>query len=198
MKVIFLQTVGKSYPWEIKSVKPGYFRNFLLPKKFAVPVSEKIIKETEQMRKEQEILRLERVEKAKSYKNIIEWKALEFKVKSDWWHMYASINEKDISDRILSEFNITLEPKSIKHLKLKDVWESDINVNLWDWVFASVKVIILSDKKSDEKWKKWKSKTKNKNTEVTDVADSVNELVDLEKDSHDVLEKKVKKTKKSE
>lgn len=199
MKIVFLQTTGKSYPWEIKSVKPGFFRNFLLPKKLAVPASEKIITETESMRKEQERLRLERVEKAKAEKTLIEWKILEFKVKTDWGHMYASISEKDVADRILSEFNITLDSKAIKHIKLKDVWESDVNVNLWDWVSAIVKVKILSDSqpKDTKKWTK-KASAKKKNDEVENAETEVN---DAETETKEVIskeEKKTKKTKKAE
>lgn len=193
MKVIFLQTVGKSYPWEIKSVKPGYFRNFLLPKRFAVPVSDKIIIATEQMRKEQETLRLERVEKLKAWKVLIEWKVLEFKVKSDWGHMYASINEKDIADRILEEFSVTLEPKSIKHTKLKDIWESDINVSMWDWITAIVKINIISDQpKETKKWSR-KPKSDKKENIAKDSVEDILEEISIKEETKSEPKKKVTK-----
>jgi large subunit ribosomal protein L9 len=54
MKIILLQDVaGTGKKWEVKEVKGGYFRNFLLPNNLAVLATPKTLKDIE-IKKEQE------------------------------------------------------------------------------------------------------------------------------------------------
>ena len=163
MKVVFLQTLeGVAYAWDIKDVKPWFLRNFLLPKQIAVPASDKIIAETETLRKEQEKLRMERVEKANTDKAELEWKTIEFKVKTDKWHLYAAIWDEDIISKVKENFKIELAKNAVRHDKIKEVWTHEVKIHLAEWVDAIISVIVLSENEDLAELEKEKEAKKDK------------------------------------
>ncbi len=142
MKIILLQDVkaiGKKF--DIKEVKEGYARNFLIPKKLAIFAS---TQEIEKLRREKDRHDVEREKniarlkiKAEEFKQVV----LEFKLKTgEKGEAFGSISKRDIEKKLqtegFGEVKIELE-KPIKHLG-----EREIEIDLGEGVKASVKLLV--------------------------------------------------------
>ena len=144
MKIILLRdipTLGKKF--EIKNVKPGYARNFLFPKGFAIPATEKNLKwrekelQLEKEREEKEIKELQR--KAEEMKNI----KLEIPVKVGLkGTLFEKITESKIAER-LKEKGLEIERENIKLKEpIKKIGEYTIPVELRRGIKTEIKIIV--------------------------------------------------------
>lgn len=172
MKVVFIENLPWiANAWDIKEVKPWYLRNYLIPNRFAVPATEKIIKETETLRQEQEKIRKERIQASIEQKDNINWTVIEFTSKTDWVNLYAAIGEKDIINKLNEQFKINLDKKAISNVKLKTTWEHPVEVSLWDWVVVRITVKIS--------WEDWiiakKTSKKSKKSEEEEIDEVLND-----------------------
>ena len=131
MKIILLQDVagvGKKY--EVKNVKDGYARNFLLPKnlaKFATPAGIKAI-EAEKKRKEEErevqkdLLKIN-LEKLAETKIEIERKA------SEKGHLFDALDSKDLSKILKEKYQLDIPAEIIEiETPIKAIGEHKIKI----------------------------------------------------------------------
>lgn len=127
-----VESLGRS--GEIVSVRPGYARNFLLPKGLAVVASASTIRKQaklqEERKKRAEVERKEAEEIAAKLENLV----LETLVKVDHdGHMYGSVTAQDVQHLIEKTTGIHVEKRAIQlkqaikatgthaiHLKLKE------------------------------------------------------------------------------
>lgn len=121
MKVILtkdIERVGEA--GSVIKVSPGYARNYLLPKKLAIPATKGNIARIEKIKKKAEIERLEQENKYKALAASIDGTELRFVRKADENdHLYGSVSENDIAEDLeakgfeVHKSNIKLD----KHLK---------------------------------------------------------------------------------
>lgn len=155
MKVILLQDVeglGKKY--EIKDVKDGHARNFLIPEKQAKAATKQALKwlsdQKEVIEKEAE----EDLKKAQETASQIDGLEVVIEVKvGDEGQLFESINTQKISEK-LKEMGFEVKKSQIKlEEPIKNVGEFPIGVNLDHNLEAEIKVIISAEKttaKSEE------------------------------------------------
>jgi|SRR3989344_2173019 len=148
MKVILLQDVdhlGKKY--EIKEVRPGYGRNFLLTKKLAKTVTKQSLKWLENQKQimEKEIEEdLKKVQETASRIDGMEV-AIEVKVGSDG-QLFESINSMKISDK-LKEMGFEVKKSQVQLDKpIKEVGEFPIKISLDHNLEAEIRLIIGEEK----------------------------------------------------
>lgn len=99
---------------EIVSAKPGYVRNFLLPRGFAVVASPNTLRKQESLKAEREKQAIVDREEAESLAKQLEGVVLEIKVKVDpEGHMYGSVSPTDIT-RLFEERGFAVERKYIQ------------------------------------------------------------------------------------
>ena len=102
MKIILTENIrGLGQIGETREVRPGYARNFLVPRKLAILATAENLKRTEELKKEktltiqQEIEKMKQVaEKLKDYRLIVETKA------DEKGNLYAAITPKKISEKL--------------------------------------------------------------------------------------------------
>lgn len=98
---------------EVVSAKPGYIRNFLLPKGYAVIASTNTLRKQERLRAEREKQALIDRKESEELAAKIEGMILETKVKVDpEGHMYGSVSATDIA-QLFQENGFALEKKNI-------------------------------------------------------------------------------------
>ena len=98
---------------EVVSAKPGYIRNFLLPKGCAVIASANTLRKQERLRVEREKQATIDRKESEDFAAKIEGITVETKVKVDpEGHMYGSVTAADIA-QLFQEIGIPLEKKNI-------------------------------------------------------------------------------------
>lgn len=144
MKVILLQNInGLGQKYDIKDVKGGYVRNFLLPKKLVAIAT---LAALTRLSREKAILEERRSEltlKLKEEAEKIEKLTLEFKLKvGEKNEVFGSVTKKDIelalADNGFRELKVELDKP------IKSIGEHNVEVDLGEGVKVSVKALITN------------------------------------------------------
>ena len=106
MKVILLKDVkGTGKKNEVKEVSDGYARNYLLPKKLAVPADNTNMKELKAQKEYEAAVELGK--KMEELNVVIYAKA------GDGGRLFGSITSKDIAEQIKKQHNIEVDKRKI-------------------------------------------------------------------------------------
>lgn len=150
MEVILTKNVEKlGRKGETKTVKPGYYMNYLGPNGLAIKATPARLKWAEKMAearvKEQEDI----LKNAQELKSTIEKSTLSFEeTVTDKGTLYGSIGEKEIQKAIEDQLNLKVDKKRIKLSDpIKAVGEYKVTLNLTDEVNVDL-AIKISEKKS--------------------------------------------------
>ena len=115
MKVILLKDVkGTGKKNEVKEVSDGYARNFLLPKKLAVPADNTNMKELNEKNKSIENKAQKEYEAAVELgKKMEELSVVIYSKAGDGGRLFGSITSKDIAEQIKKQHNIEVDKRKI-------------------------------------------------------------------------------------
>jgi len=148
MRVILLQDVenlGKKY--EIKEVKDGYARNFLIPKGLAKPATEEALKWLE-IQKEIEAKKAEEeLKKVQEIASAIDGQEIAIPVKiGEEGQLFESITSQKISEK-LKELGFEIKKTQIDLPEpIKELGEFPIKIKFEHNLEAEIKVIIVEEK----------------------------------------------------
>lgn len=144
-----VEELGRS--GDIVNVRPGYARNYLLPRGFGVVADKRALRM--QARLQEERLKKAAIDKAESESaaSAIEGITLMTIVKVDHdGHMYGSVSAHDIADLLLAQANIGVEKRSIalKHA-IKETGVHQIPVKLKEGVKATFTLKVIPEGQVD-------------------------------------------------
>ncbi|HIQ50807.1 MAG TPA: 50S ribosomal protein L9 [Nautiliaceae bacterium] len=143
MKVLLIKDVkGLGKAGEIRNVKDGYARNFLLPKGFAKLATDDVIKawQEEQNKKEEELKK--EFSKINELKEKIENTTLVVKHKLGAnGQLYGAITNKEVANELLKK-GIEIDKKHIEMKQIKSVGEYDVDIKLGHGIHANLKLIV--------------------------------------------------------
>jgi len=148
MKVI-LQTdvkgVGKR--GEIVNTSDGHARNYLFPKKLAIPADKQNLNEWNAKKSSEAHKKELEKESAIKIKEKIEPKTLTVKVKAgENGKTFGSITSKEISENIQKEFGETIDKKKIIiKEQIKQIGEYTVELKLFEGVIAKLKVFVVGE-----------------------------------------------------
>ena len=128
------------------SVRAGYARNFLFPRKLAIPVNQGNRKQIESLKVAKEKRVAEELEASKSLAEKIEQTNISIAVKTgDNGKMFGSVTSADILTR-LEEENVLLEKKQLNVAQpIKDLGSHKIQVKLNSEIEATFNLEIVSE-----------------------------------------------------
>ena len=154
MKVILkedLENLGNA--GDIKEVKKGYARNYLIPRGFAYPATPSNIKAYEELKRQQSRKILKETKDAQKLAEILQKNTYTFLVKAgEEGKIYGSVTSQMIYDMLVEKGFSTIEKKKI-HIPehIKSIGEYEIGIKLYSDVIAKVKINVISeDSKSDK------------------------------------------------
>lgn len=130
----------------VVTVKPGYARNFLLPRKLAVAVTKTNLKQIELEKKRMDKIERQRMENLKSVADQITKLSLTIPVAvNEEGHLFGSVGTREILVAMAQE-NFNLEEKAI-HLEepIKEVGVYEIQVALADDVAATLHLWVVKE-----------------------------------------------------
>ena len=131
---------------DIVKVAKGYARNYLLPNGLAeVPTPqaiEAVRKQAEKIAAENELLKADRIEAAKTLANV----AVTIAAKaSEEGHLYGSVGAKQIVEAIAAQGHELDEKQIVLDAPLKEVGEFDVTISLHPEVQVPVKVTVEAE-----------------------------------------------------
>lgn len=149
MKVIFLDHVpGVAAAGDSKNVKPGFFRNYLLPRKKAVLATEPLMKEWEERRKhiliekEQLKAKLEETKRRLSDAKL----RIEKKVTAKGT-LYGGVKAADVVKAVLTQYNVEIPEEAVVIEKaIKAVGAYEVRLNLGEGVETVLPVEVVEKK----------------------------------------------------
>lgn len=145
VKIILRADVaGLGEEGDVKQVAGGYARNYLLPKRLAVPATKGNLKVLEQQRAQIEHKLEQRRTEARALADRLAGMALEFDVRvGEQGRLYGSITSQEIAARLKSEQGIELDRRSIELKEpLRSLGEFDVPVRVAHAVTAHLKVTL--------------------------------------------------------
>ena len=148
MKVILLTDVkGMGKRGDIVNASDGHARNYLFPRKLAVPADKQNLNElTAKKSSEAHKKDLERKE-AERIKEKLEKEVLNLKVKAgENGKTFGSITSKEISDGIEKEFKETVDKKKIAIKdQIKQVGVYTVDLKLFEGVVCKLKINVIPE-----------------------------------------------------
>lgn len=147
MQIILSEDVPKlGRAGEIKNVSDGYARNFLFPRKLALPSSPANLKQLETILKKRASQRARDMESAKLMQEQLQKTSLVFHVRAGKeGHLFGSVSTQMIA-KALQAKAITVDKKNI-HLPspIKSLGEYEVSIKLHSDVNATVKIQVLPE-----------------------------------------------------
>ena len=148
MKVVFLEDVaGTARIGDIKEVKPGFARNYLLPRRLAMPATPSVVKSAEQRAVREQRLQDGRDMDARAVAGRLEGVTLSFSAKAgSTGKLFGSVGTADIATKVgetlgneFDQHNVLLgEP-------IKDLGDYPVVVKLTKNVTATINVTVVGE-----------------------------------------------------
>ena len=145
--ILLLEAIkGLGSEGDTVSVRAGYARNFLFPRKLAIPVNKGNRKQIESLKIAKEKRIAEELEASKSLAEKIEQLNISIAVKTgDNGKMFGSVTSTDILSRLVEE-SIQLEKKHLNVAQpIKDLGSHKIQVKLNSEIEATFNLEIVSE-----------------------------------------------------
>jgi large subunit ribosomal protein L9 len=148
VKVVFLEDVpGTANIGDIKEVKPGFARNFLLPRHLAAPATPAIVKSAEQRAVRESKLQEARDNAARSVADKLDGTAYEIRVKAGAsGKLFGSVGTADIAPRVAETISAEVERQQVVLQEpIKELGDYPIVVKLTKNVTATVNVSVIGE-----------------------------------------------------
>ena len=139
MKVILLQDVpGTGKKNQILNVSDGYFRNFLLPRKWAMEATPHAVAEVERRNEAERAKEAARRKEAEYLARELKDKVIHLEAKGgEKGKLYGSVTSQEIADALLSEHQIEMDRRKIELPEpIRNAGDSQVTISL----YAGVKV----------------------------------------------------------
>ena len=143
MKVLLIKDVkslGKA--GEVKEVKDGYGKNFLIAKGFAKHATPEIIEEHKRMMAQKEAEEKAEIERLKELaKKLDKLEIIVKKKVGENGHLFGAVTKEEIAEALKEEHGIEIDKKHITEKKpIKSVGEHDVDIKLGHGIHATLHV----------------------------------------------------------
>ncbi len=147
MKVILLEPVENlGDVGQVVNVKPGYARNYLMPRGLAAMATAANLKALEAKIRAQAKKAAERKSEAERLKEILEPLTLNIKVKAGEAKIYGSVTSRDVAEALEEQHQIKIDPKRLQLAKpIKELGSYDLVYKPHPEVPIQLKVVVESD-----------------------------------------------------
>jgi large subunit ribosomal protein L9 len=143
MRVLFLQDVqGSARAGEVKEVADGYARNFLLPKKVAVPATESALRNV-QFQRQIEAARQSRIQREnQALVEALNQVELVFKVKlGEQMRMHGSITNADIAEALLRQAGCEVDKHKVElEEPIRTIGSHEVSIHIAKDAVAKIRV----------------------------------------------------------
>lgn len=149
MKVIFIKELpGTGKKGEIKEVKDGYARNYLIPRGFAIEATEENIRRQERENEISSARKKKELTRAKEIKKIVEEGSITIMSKAGQDEkLFGAITAEDIAQVLLEQKNVEIDKHQILlEQPIKKLGVYKVPVRTGENITAEVKVWVVREK----------------------------------------------------
>ncbi len=130
---------------DMLDVADGFARNYLLPRKLAMPQSAGSVAQAEAMRKARDLRDMKDREGAETVARHLVGKTITIKAKAKGERLFGSVHVPEIISAVQAQTGVVLDRKSVRlHDHLKTVGTHEIPVKLHDAVEFAVSIEIVA------------------------------------------------------
>jgi large subunit ribosomal protein L9 len=148
VKVVFLEDVtGTAKIGDIKEVKPGFARNYLLPRHLAMRATPSVVKSAEQRAARESRLQEARDMDARAVANRIEAAALSFTAKAgSTGKLFGSVGSADIAAKIADTLGSEFDRHNVMLADpIKELGDYQVTVKLTKNVVATANISVIGE-----------------------------------------------------
>ena len=148
MRVVFLEDVPNvGNAGQIKEVTDGYGRNFLIPRKLAMPARPQDIKAVETQIKARARLAAKTESEMKALAEQLEGKEITLKARAGQRErLYGSITSADISAGLESSLAVVVDKRKIDlNEPIHQLGTHDVSIRLGKDIVANIKVTVIAE-----------------------------------------------------
>ncbi len=129
---------------DIVNVKPGFARNYLIPRGLAMPATPGLRKQSAQIKQAAERRRLRELKTAQDLADRISQVTLNFKAKAgESGRLYGSITSSAIAEALAEELGTEVDRRRIRlDHPLRELGEHEVVIHLTQGVDAAFKVVV--------------------------------------------------------
>jgi large subunit ribosomal protein L9 len=148
VKVVFLEDVqGTARIGEIKDVKPGFARNYLLPRKLAMPATPAVVKSAEQRAHREARIEEARDTDARAVATRLDGAAYTIQAKAgSSGKLFGSVGTGDIAAKVAETIGMEFERQNVLFAEpIKELGDYTVQVKLTRNVSAGVTVSVVGE-----------------------------------------------------
>ena len=129
---------------DIVNVKPGFARNYLIPRGLAMPATPGLRKQANQIKEAAERRRLRELKTAQDLADRISQIILVFKAKAgESGRLYGSVTSAAIAEKLGEELGMEIDRRDLRmEHSLRELGEHEIGIHLAQGVNATFKVVV--------------------------------------------------------
>lgn len=145
VKVVFLQDVpGVAHGGDIKTVKPGFARNYLIPQKLAIPATAEALKRSERLKKQAEVGRLKRLEDMKALAQALDGQQVKVEARAGAaGRLYGSVTTMQVAETLSRMIGREVDKRTVQMADaIRQVGVYPAKVRLHPEIEASVTLIV--------------------------------------------------------
>ena len=148
MKVILKQDIkGVGKKDQIINAADGYARNYLLPKKLAVPADQGNMNNLKAKNESIAYKKGEELKEAKELAEKLKKLTVKIKVKAgETGKLFGAVTSKEISEALKKDFNINIDKKKIVLSEsIKSSGTTRVDIKLYEGVLSNVLVMVIPE-----------------------------------------------------
>ena len=144
MDIILLESLNKlGKAGEIVTVKDGFAKNFLIPEKKAIIANKKNKADLENRITQINSNNDKKIIEANEIKAKLDQKKISIEMEAnDDGSLYGAVSQKSVSESIFTIHNIKISPDAVILDSIKEVGETEIQINLYENIKADLQLEI--------------------------------------------------------
>lgn len=151
MKVVFIEEVpGTAIPGDVKEVKDGFARNFLLPRKLAIPATKAALQRADSLSKREEKRQAGLDREAQNIVDKLEGKQILIRARvGEQNRLYGSVTAADLAQQLDQLLGEPIDRRRILlNVPIREVGTRSVQIRLTRNVTAAIEVVIEADESS--------------------------------------------------
>ena len=145
MRVVFLEDVeGVAHGGDVKEVKNGFARNYLIPKSLAVPATHNALQMVEKLSRQAGVTRIKQLSDLKELAQELNGKRVDVEMRAgSSGRLYGSVTNAIIAESLSEMTDQEIDRRTVDiDEPIRDLGVYDLSINLHPEVMASIQVVV--------------------------------------------------------